>query len=307
MPSVAQSLKQTYHEGVNPRTRRYGLFCGLYANQAEMDSSLSGQSAPVMPIGEMLRFDSADLSVDNFKIFDADWTKKEMKEFTAQWFITNVKRHFDRMGFVELDPLTPLEDEDAERYFAQVHPSSLECFEGLQFCSTCRIKVLQSAGYTDPVAEELRLRCLQGYVAASDYYNQRWAQINHDLAAGKVKMTEGEHHIRKNLHQPAPEQIQAQALAESGRATAAGIVEGLTALADKQTSGDSETKAMLLQLAQSHAAAEVRHAEEMTLLRQMLVNQNSVNVTTAKVDKRTREYKESQNESTSQTGNESSS
>jgi len=298
MPTIASSLKQSRPIGTDPRLRRFGFFPGLFI--AEMESSVSGQQERIFPQGELIAFESADLEVSNFDIQKSNWTPTKNENITAEWFISNVKKTYGQQGFVELDVLTTVSDDEAKNLFALVHPSfsavSHVCPQGLtKTCAACRIKLLEAQTFEDETADKLRMQLLYSYVTYHDHARNRWAETVSDFGKGLSTIGDGEEHYRKNVHEIALTERAVAAADAMGQRQAAATVEGM-----KEIGGGF--REALTQLAANQEAAEKRHAEEMALMRQML-NQNSVNhsVTDAKVDKRTKEYKDA-HKSESQAG-----
>src|ERR1041384_8219687 len=296
MPTLAQTLNNKLKEGLSPRRRRYGFFPGLYPAQVFVESSHSGQQETTMPQGVLVPFETTELREYDFEITKEDWKPTHMVERTAEWFIANVKRGYERFGFRELDMLTPLEDDEAEAYLNLVHGQlNTPCPQGLSFCATCRSAELQKAHYDDPTAESLRLRLLESYVTKHDSDKAKWAEILRDFQLGLAVLGEGEQHVRKNLHETAPEDRAALASDAYGKQTAEATREGMKEIAEsfKSAQGNDKLADAVAQLAANQASAEARHAEEMAMMRQLIANgQNGVVVNETKVDKRTKEYKD---------------
>lgn len=167
---------------VDPRRRRVGYNPALYRMQ--MHQLHSGQQQVVIPAGVLLPFRTKDLKAENFNIGVKveEYVKAEMREFTAEWFIRNVKQEFEEYGFRELGCLTALDDFEREPsttkkngdvvlgkiisstweksphgYFAAVHPSfaevAHECPYGLSVCLTCRLELLGAPDQNNPDGE----------------------------------------------------------------------------------------------------------------------------------------------------------
>lgn len=295
--SLGQSLKQTYEGGISPQMRRYGFFPGLFPTMLTLETFHSGQQEMVMPQGEMIRFDTVNLKEDDFEITKEDWKKSHMVERSAAWFIANVKKAGNHLGFVELDMLTLLEDEEAEAAFSLVHPIALSspCPERLRHCATCRIAELEQTTFPEGTAHEaLRLRVLQAYVTVKDFYRERWVQITKDYARGLATMDEGEKWVRRNLHEVDPETRNADASRLYGEAGAQATREGMKEIAEslKQSQGGDLTAAITMLAEGQRQQGEI--------LAQLVANQKNAITTTVteapKPDKRTREYRESRRE-----------
>lgn len=294
MPTIRESQNVSVkEEGISPRVRRRGFMPGLFV--AEMEPRESGQSDRTLPQGEMILFETANRREQNFNINDENFVLEENKERPAKFFIDNVKKQYAAFGFVELDMLTPLDDGVAISAFHTVHPAfdvlGHKCPEGLDTCAHCRISLLEGAKFEGP-QEELRFRLLQSYTAYHDYAAQRWPSIvgeREDRKSGRPGMSkfgEAEHHLRRNIHAIDPDLAAANAAKGFGDASA----EGMKAIGG--SIGDAVT-----QLAANQAAAEKRHEEQMAAMMQLIANQNasittSVTDAEAKVDKRSREYRD---------------
>ena len=290
MSSLAASLKQSRPVGVDPRIKRHGFFPGLFI--AEMESAVSGQQERIFPQGELIAFESTDLEVSNFEITKQDWTPTKLQNFTAEWFIANVKKTYGQQGFVELDAITGLVDSDVERLFRLVHPAfgsiGHKCPQGLtKTCAACRIKMLEAQTFEDETAEKLRMQLLYSYVTYHDHARNRWAEIVSDFGKGLSTIGDGEEHYRKNVHEVALHERATAAADAYGQHTANATVEGMKAIAEslKGNNGGDKMADAMLKLAESQA-------EQNALMRQMLANQNTVNVTETKVDKRSKEYRD---------------
>lgn len=157
--------------GIDPRRRRFGLNPGIY--QLQMEAHESGQQQRVLPAGVLIPFRTKPLSVENFDISvkPEEYIKQKEQDFTAEWFIANVKMIYGEFGFREIECLTLLDDPErnppkenkdgtvvigeiipasyarsAHGYFNAVHPSFGEigyaCPQGLSVCVTCRLELL---------------------------------------------------------------------------------------------------------------------------------------------------------------------
>lgn len=244
-----------------------------------------------MPQGVLVPFETTELRETDFEITKEDWKPTHMVERTAEWFISNVKRGYERFGFRELDMLTPLEDDEAEAYLNLVHGRlSTPCPQGLAFCATCRSAELQKAHYDDPVAESLRLRLLESYVTKHDSDKAKWAEILRDFQLGLAVLGEGEQHVRKNLHETAPEDRAALASDSYGKQTAEATREGMEKIAESLKSGGNNDR-----VADAMLKMAEQQAKQNELLAQIVANQAAppvVTTTDAKVDRRTKEYKD---------------
>lgn len=308
MPTIRESQNATVaEEGISPRTRRWGLMPPLFA--AEMEPRESGQSERTLETGGRILFETAFRREQNFNINDEEFVLEENKERPAKFFIDNVKKQYAAFGFMELEMLTLLEDEVADSYFDMVHrPLDVSaCPEQISDCAHCRIADLEAQKY-EGVPEDLRLRTLQSYVVYHDFARERWGAIvgeRDDRKSGRpgmAKFGDAEHHLRKHIHAVNPDLEAAHSARAYGERGAIATVEGMKAIAEslKGNQGNDKMAEAMLKMAETQA-------ENNKLLAQIVANQNSVNATTTKVDKRTREYKESQNEGSTPTGNESSS
>lgn len=143
-------------------------------------------------------------------------------------------------------------------YFNQIHPVFAEiahvCPMDLANCATCRVSLLggdemtfgipqviqdRMAKLPDPeVAEALRQVLLDANIALRDYYTQKWAVLMGEYD----KRQKGEpgigyfdgslHHIRRHIHQVAPEERTALAAAGYGDRVAEAQAEGMKDLAE---------------------------------------------------------------------------
>lgn len=309
MPTIRQSQNvSVVEEGISPRTRRWGLMPPMFV--AEMEPRESGQSERSLTPGRIL-FETASRREQNFNINDEEFTLEENKERPAKFYIDNVKKQYAPFGFVELEMLTPLEDEVADSYFDMVHgPLDVNaCPERNANCAHCRIADLESRKYKG-IPEDLRLRTLQSYVIYHDYARERWGGIvgeREDRKSGRPGMSkfgEAEHHLRKHIHAVNPDLEAAHSAKAYGEQGAQATVEGMKAIAEslKGNQGSDKMAEAILRMAETQA-------ENNKLLAQIVANQNGVSatVTDNKVGKRTKAYKDSvrDDESSTQTGNES--
>lgn len=276
--TVAQTLPPGSFPAVDPRRRRFGYSPGLW--QMECEPRTSGRNERLIPQGILLRFDSATLADENYEINTPVYTPRIKKEYSAEWFIAQVKVNFAPYGFTELDALTLLDDPRMGEtslphlYFDAVHPEFAsighECPEGLTVCVTCRLKLLDGP----VIAERIRgvigegldadiLQRCHSVVRLSnqvyyDFATVRWGEITGELAdrragapRGITSLKGGEHHVRRHLHEIAPEErgalaaanfgaAQAEVYAEAQREQTAVLREAITA-----TRGDSEEVALL--------------------------------------------------------------
>lgn len=309
MPTIRQSQNiSAVEEGISPRVRRWGLMPPMFV--CEMEPRESGQSERAIPTGEMVLFETAERMEQNFNINDLDFVFAEKKERSAKWYMDNVKKQYAAFGFVELDMLTPLEDDVAQAYFDAIHPTfrsiNHSCPESLTNCATCRIAMLESQSFSG-TQEDLRLRALQSYVAYHGQANERWSALvgeREDRKNGRpgiAKFGEAEHHLRRNLHAVDPDFAAANAAKGYGDASA----EGMRAIGGSIGDAVSQLAANQAAAEERAAAAEQRHSEQMAAMMQLIANNggafttsnSAISTTEAeqKVDKRTREYKESLN------------
>lgn len=148
-------------DGVDPRRRRYGYNPNIFQMQAEATDS--GQQQRIIPAGLLIPFRTRTLKAENFDIGvkTEEYVKQVEKDFTAAWFIANVKMLYAEFGFREISCLTMLEDFERDGkgkivpatflkspngYFDAVHPAFADlghqCPHNLSVCVTCRLFLL---------------------------------------------------------------------------------------------------------------------------------------------------------------------
>lgn len=143
-------------------------------------------------------------------------------------------------------------------YFNQVHPSFAEighvCPADLTICVTCRINLLGGDDTTfgipeviqarmekcpdQGIVEDLRQVLLDANVALRDFYTEKWQRLLGEYE-GRQKgepgigfFNDSLHHIRKHLHEVAPQERTALAAAGFGQQVAEAQAEGMKELAD---------------------------------------------------------------------------
>lgn len=263
--TVARSTGRQLNPTNDPNRRRFGYAPGAWL--MEIEARLSGRQQSLIPQGVLVLFETGTLRVENFDIEKPNWKPQVEASVPAAEFIGHVKDRFQKpeadYGFRELSALTPLKEADTQGdavvvpdeavpYFLAVHPSFAAlghaCESGLSVCPTCRIPLLEDeegvaaraaeAGLDPDVAEALRLELLDANLAYHAYATARWADIVGEMdqvkngAQGIKALKQGEHHIRRVLHELAPEERAADTAAQYGAQQGAAVIEGMREIAD---------------------------------------------------------------------------
>lgn len=282
--TIARSTNRQINPDNDPNRRRFGYAPGAWI--MDIEPRLSGRQSQYIPQGILVRFETATLRVENFDIEKPHWTPQVERAFPAAEFIGHVKDRFQKpeadWGFRELAVLTPLDEavyrdgvlvkaDGGDAYFAAVHPSfealKHECPTGLTVCPSCRIPFLYdeagvtaratAAGLDPDIADALRLQLLEANEAFHAYATARWAEICGELdevknggTQGIKALKRGEHHIRRVLHELAPEDRAADISAQYGAQQGDAILSGMERIAEKIGPAQADPTAGATQAAQ---------------------------------------------------------
>jgi hypothetical protein len=254
--TLEQTSGQRMSGAEDPFARRFAYAPGVH--MMEIEQRLSGRQDSFIPQGVLIKFESTPLVEENVAIDKPNWSQFLRRRVPALEFLNNVRERFYKpglidVGFRELSVLTTLSDEESATLFAVLHPSleevKIPCPQGLKVCPTCRLKWLTSdacearmnaairqgvdGASLDGLLEQLADSC----TALLGYYKGRWSEIVGEYekrlsgadSKGLVALQDGEHHIRKCLHEVAPADRQAQVADAYGAATAQKFAEAMTA------------------------------------------------------------------------------
>jgi hypothetical protein len=243
--------------------RRLLFVCGF--NQIEMTQAESGLTTPFLQTGKPIKTVAASMMVPTFEIDDENKPSAVLLDFSAKFFHDNIIQKTTRQpdyGVRSLAMLVGLNYEEkfengqhvifndlADAYFDVLFPSvttrgaKFMCPEGLSDCPTCALKWLTSpeceARYhqavqnnADPtILQQLHKRLGESVQATIKHANTMWSGIIFDInqakqnKPGKNTLSDTDNHIRKMLHQVAPEMQQTNAIIEGSRETGRVIAE----------------------------------------------------------------------------------
>lgn len=225
--TLAGNRSAAGYQGISPRRRRFGLNPGIYMMQ--MHPRESGRQEILLPVG-LIPFRSADMAAENFSIENVDEGHYQHQiidtdNFTARYFIENVKIRYAEHGFRELPSLTLMEDpqpnekgnvtkeqlrKSAQGYFEAMWPPFAEvghqCPAELAECVTCRLWLLTGDApdrldrpvmnesireranklEDQPKVDELWAEIIATEVAFEEASQARWAAIVGELADRKT-------------------------------------------------------------------------------------------------------------------------
>lgn len=155
------------------------------------------------------------------------------------------------------EPCHEIFNDLADVYFDVVYPSvgargvSFVCPEGLTDCPTCSLKWLNSQncqnriseamskGYDSLVLTQLLAALKESVTQSIRHANIMWNRITSDVnqakqgKPGKNGLDDSDHHIRKMIHQVAPELQQTNAIIEASKQTGVAMAEATTNAMEK--------------------------------------------------------------------------
>lgn len=263
--TTATSRNVAGFTGTDPRRRRFMLNPGLYLCE-NFNARETGQQGLLLPDG-LITFRSDHIAGDNFDIYVAEgqtYDKTVIKEYTAAWFVANVKTRYENIGVREIPSLTNLEDatdqksfpDSAQGYFNAVYPAlaemGIQCPQELTNCVTCRLALLGRS--EEQMSEALRERILntpdpvlafqvaaearEANLAYEEWCRRRWSDLTSEIQKrragepGIAHIDDAGHHVRKHLHEARPEDESAMTAAGYGAAVGEAQRKGFEQMAE---------------------------------------------------------------------------
>ena len=245
--------------------RRLAFVCGF--NEIELTHLESGQPTKFLPNGKLIKFVASQIRVPTYEIDDPEKPASVMQTFSAKFFLDTTITKLTREPDYGIRPLSMLVglsykesfengahyiyDDLADAYFNVVYPTVGErgaafvCPEGLEDCPTCSWKWLNSQECQQRIAQavmnsaephvlnELLKTLKESVTATLRHARIMWNTIVFDInqakqdKPGKNVLNSADQHIRRMLHEVAPDMQQTNAIIEASRETGRAIAAEL--------------------------------------------------------------------------------
>lgn len=222
--TLANNLVASGRTGIDPRRRRFALNPNIY--MAMLDPRESGRQEVLLPVG-LVSFRTTGMMDDDFDNVERNGknpsarNQQILKDYPAQFFLSNALIRYGEQGMRELSCLTLMDDPipnvhgnvtkeafrmSAQGYFAALWPSfgdiGHQCPAELQECVTCRLWLIGDPSSGDPMHEalvertskladqekvaELRVQIWESLSAYAEWLTGKWAALVGEMADRKT-------------------------------------------------------------------------------------------------------------------------